>query len=86
MPADDPGSDGRWEDLRRGGAWVTGTLFVVSFVGLLALSATPYWAPDNPVIPLLDQVWKLTGLIALTLGVLPYVLGGARRALRLLSE
>ena len=74
------------ERARRVVAWIAGAVFVSSFLALLALSATAYWKSDNSWIVLLDQVWKLSGLVALVLGCLPDGAAGARRARRLLTE
>ncbi|MEA2624499.1 MAG: hypothetical protein QOD06_544 [Candidatus Binatota bacterium] len=79
-------SPGVLERARRVLAWLAGALFVISFLGLLALSATSYWTADNPWVTTLDQVWKGSGLVALALGCVPYGVAGARRARRLLTE
>jgi hypothetical protein len=79
-------SHGSLERARRVLAWVAGALFVTSFLGLLGLSATSYWTPDNPWVSLLDQVWKGSGVTFVALGCVPYGVAGARRARRILTE
>ncbi len=61
----------RWQRL---GSWLAVGTFAVCFVALLGLSATPYWTPDNPWLPLLDHGWRASGLLALVLGLTPYAI------------
>jgi len=68
-----------FERLRRGILWVAVSVFVFTFVGLLTLSATSYWTPQNPWLSLLDRGWRISGVASLTLWAIPYVLGAARR-------
>jgi hypothetical protein len=65
---------GRFEAVRRKLSWVCITVFVVSFLGLLALSATHYWAPDNSWISFLDRAWRISGVCELVLWVIPRVM------------
>jgi hypothetical protein len=57
------------------------TVFAASFVVLLVASATPYWTPQNEWLVLCDQLWRVSGLAALVLGLVP----PARRAFQTLG-
>ena len=74
---DDTGVDGL-ERLRRVLSWICVTVFALTFTGLLALSATTYWTPDNPLILSLDRAWRVSGLVGLTLWAIPYAVRAAR--------
>ena len=74
---DETGADG-WERLRRVLSWICVTVFALTFTGLLALSATTYWTPDNPLILSLDRGWRVSGLIGVTLWAIPYAVRAAR--------
>jgi hypothetical protein len=65
----------RW---RRALSWVCISVFSLSFAGLLGLSSTVYWAPDNPWIAILDRAWRISGFTGLCLWVIPYVARGGR--------
>ena len=64
-------SPGGFERIRKLASRIALTVFAASFTVLLVASATPYWTPQNEWLVLCDQVWKVSGLIALTLGVIP---------------
>jgi hypothetical protein len=66
------------ERLRRALSWACICVFALTFAGLLALSATPYWAPGNPLISGLDRAWRISGLLGLLLWAIPYVVRVAR--------
>ena len=74
-------SEGGFERVRKKLSWLTIAAFAASFTALLVLSATPHWGPNNPLIDLCDRVWRISGLLALLLGTIPYV----RRVVRKLS-
>ena len=74
---DETGVDGL-ERLRRVLSWICVTVFALTFTGLLALSATTYWTPDNPLILSLDRAWRVSGLVGLTLWAIPYAVRAAR--------
>jgi hypothetical protein len=74
---DETGVDGL-ERLRRVLSWICVSVFALTFTGLLALSATTYWTPDNPLILSLDRAWRVSGLVGLTLWAIPYVVRAAR--------
>ena len=76
-PLDESGVDGL-ERLRRVLSWICVTVFALTFTGLLALSATTYWTPDNPLILSLDRAWRVSGLVGLTLWAIPYAVRAAR--------
>jgi hypothetical protein len=59
------------ESLRRSLAWVCVVVFAASFLGLLGLSATAYWTPDNSWIVLLDRAWRISGGVGLLLWAVP---------------
>jgi hypothetical protein len=65
----------RW---RRRLSWICISVFSLSFAGLLGLSATFYWTPDNPWIALLDRAWRISGFTGLCLWAVPYVVRGCR--------
>ncbi|MBI2963732.1 MAG: hypothetical protein HYY35_08265 [Deltaproteobacteria bacterium] len=67
---------------RRVLAWVCMVVFAASFVGLLVLSATVYWTPENSWIALLDRAWRISGAV----GVLLWALPRAAHATRWLSQ
>ena len=69
---------GGLERLRRVLSWICVTVFALTFTGLLALSATTYWTPDNPLILSLDRAWRVSGLVGLTLWAIPYAVRAAR--------
>lgn len=56
---------------RRALAWVCMVVFAASFIGLLVLSATIYWTPQNSWIALLDRGWRISGAVGLLLWALP---------------
>ena len=66
------------ERLRRALSWVCICVFALTFTGLLALSATTYWTPDNPLIVSLDRAWRVSGVIGIMLWAIPYAMRGAR--------
>jgi hypothetical protein len=74
-----------FESTRRKLAWVCTTVFAVSFVGLLAISTTPYWTPDNAWTAYLDVAWRLSGLLGIALWLLPRIAGAGRRVAQLFS-
>src|SRR5258706_5875444 len=65
-----PGWLERFETVRRPLSWLCITVFSVSFVLLLGLSATAFWTPDNPWIVLLDHAWRVSGVIAVALWII----------------
>jgi len=67
-----------FEGMRRLLAWVCTAVFAASFLGLLTLSATPYWLPDNPWILFLDVAWRVSGAVGLCLWLLPRLAGATR--------
>ena len=67
------------ERARRLAAWTAGALFGASFVGLLVLSATSYWHPENELVAFCDQIWKASGVAFLFLSALPYGVALVRR-------
>jgi hypothetical protein len=72
----------RW---RRWFSWLCLVVFSATFAGLLGLSATRYWTPDNPWIALLDRGWRLSGGVGIALAAIPYLLQGARWLRRLFA-
>ncbi len=66
----------RW---RRRLSWICMSVFALSFAGLLGLSATVYWTPDNLWIALLDRAWRVSGFVGLVLWAIPYLVRGRRR-------
>ena len=66
------------ERLRRVLSWICISVFSLSFAALLGLSATAYWAPDNPWIAVLDRAWRSSGFIGLCVWAIPYVVRGGR--------
>jgi hypothetical protein len=77
--------EGKFERLRRRVSWLCVVIFGVTFAGLLGLSATRYWTPDNPWIAWLDRGWRVSGGVGIMLGVIPYLLQGARWLRRLFA-
>lgn len=75
-------SAGALERMRSWLVWLCVTVFVSSFAGLLALSATPYWMPGNPAIGALDTAWR-TSLAA---GLLLWLIPRLAQALRWLGD
>jgi hypothetical protein len=65
---------GRW-----GLSWICVSVFTLSFVTLLGLSATTYWTPDNGWIPILDRALKISGVVGIVLWQIPYVSRAFRR-------
>ena len=65
----------RW---RRGLSWICISVFALSFAGLLALSATVYWTPDNLWIAFLDRAWRVSGFTGLILWAIPHLVRGRR--------
>jgi hypothetical protein len=65
----------RW---RSGLSWICICVFGLSFAGLLGLSATAYWSPDNGWITFLDRAWRVSGLTGLILWVIPYLFRARR--------
>jgi len=63
----------RFETIRRPLSWLCVTVFTASFLALLALSATVYWTPDNPWIVLLDRAWRISGVTAIVLWLVPRI-------------
>ena len=74
---DETGVDGL-ERLRRVLSWICVSVFALTFTGLLALSATTYWAPDNALIVSLDRAWRVSGLVGVVLWAIPYGVRAAR--------
>ena len=66
-------SPGTFERIRKLGSRIALTVFATAFAVLLVGSATPYWSPENEWLILTDQVWKVSGLTALVLGLVPPV-------------
>jgi hypothetical protein len=83
MAADTLGFEGnRSEDFerwRRGLSLICMCVFGLSFAGLLGLSATVYWTPDNLWIAFLDRAWRISGLVGLVLWAIPYLIRGRRK-------
>jgi hypothetical protein len=53
----------RFEGVRRPLSWLLVSLFFGSFVGLLVLSGTIYWRPDNVWVVALDRVCRVSGVV-----------------------
>jgi cytochrome c oxidase assembly factor CtaG len=64
---------GSFERIRKAASFVAVAVFAASFTALLVLSATSYWRPDNEWLGSLDVAWRVSGLIAVVLGVIPPV-------------
>ncbi len=56
---------------RRWLTWACVSIFVGSFAGLLALSATTLWTPGNPWIGVLDLAWRASLVIGVVLWAIP---------------
>ena len=83
MRGDEESRTVEFEDVRRLLAWVSTAVFAASFVGLLTLSATSYWIPDNPWILFLDRAWRISGAFGLCLWLAPRLAGATRWLRRL---
>jgi hypothetical protein len=66
------------EDVRRILVWACTGVFAVSFLGLLGISATSYWRPDNSWIALLDRAWRISGAVGVGLWLVPRLAGAVR--------
>jgi hypothetical protein len=77
--------EGKFERLRRSASWLCVVIFGVTFAGLLGLSATRYWTPDNPWIAWLDRGWRISGGVGFMLAAIPYLHQGARWLRRLFA-
>lgn len=75
-----------FEGTRRKLAWVCTAVFAASFLGLLAISATPYWTPDNAWTGYLDGAWRISGTFGLALWLLPRIAGASRWVAQLFSR
>ena len=64
---------GRFERIRRPLSWLSVTIFGLSFVALLGLSATSFWTPENSWVAVLDRAWRISGFAALVLWLIPRV-------------
>lgn len=53
----------RFEAVRRTLSWLLVSLFFGSFVGLLLLSGTIYWSPENAWVVGLDGVCRVSGVV-----------------------
>jgi hypothetical protein len=53
----------RFETVRRPLSWLLITLFFGSFLGLLALSGTIYWTPENSWVVGLDRTCRISALV-----------------------
>ena len=69
----------RLESARRGLSWLCVSVFTVSFVALLSLSATTYWTFDNPWIPILDRTLKISAVVGVVVWLIPYMDRSVRR-------
>ena len=67
------GSPESLERLRHVLSWICVSVFAASFIALLGLSATPYWAPDNSWLTFLDRVWRVSGFLGICLWGIPYL-------------
>lgn len=85
MGSEAANGDWTFERLRRWFSWLCVVIFSATFAGLLGLSATRYWTPDNPWIALLDRGWRISGGAGVTLAAIPYLLQGARWLRRLFA-
>ena len=85
VSAEEPRWLDRFERVRRPLSWLCITVFIGSFVALLALSATTYWTVDNPWIVLLDRLWRLSGVLVLVLWAIPRVARAGEWVSRLVS-
>ena len=85
MSSEADSGEGKFERLRRWFSWLCLVVFSVTFAGLLGLSATRYWTPDNPWIELLDHGWRISGGAGMALAAIPYLLQGARWLRRLFA-
>ena len=63
----------RFEVIRRPLSWLCVTVFTASFLALLALSATAYWTPENRWIGRLDCAWRISGMTAIVLWLVPRI-------------
>ena len=63
---------------RRWLAWLCVSAFVGSFAGLLLLSATSYWTPENSWIAVLDAAWRASLVFGALLWLIPRIGNGAR--------
>jgi hypothetical protein len=52
----------RFEAVRRPLSWLLVSLFFGSFVGLLLLSGTVYWTPENALVVGLDRLCRISGV------------------------
>lgn len=59
----------RFEVVRRPLSWLLVSLFFGSFVGLLLLSGTIYWTPENGWVVGLDRVCRISGVAWLVLWI-----------------
>jgi hypothetical protein len=59
----------RFEAVRRPVSWLLVSLFFGSFVGLLLLSGTIYWTPENAWVVGLDRVCRSSGVAWLVLWI-----------------
>lgn len=66
------GEDGAFERVRKLVSWIAVSTFVTAFAALLILSATTYWTADNALVLLFDRLWRVSGLVAIALGAIPY--------------
>lgn len=58
--------------------WLCVSVFVGSFAGLLGLSATAYWEPENRWIAALDAAWRTSLAIGAVLWLIPRLTLGLR--------
>ena len=77
--------EAKFEGLRRWFSRLCVVVFGITFAGLLGLSATRYWTPDNSWIALLDRGWRISGVVGLALAAIPYLVQAARWLRRLFA-
>jgi len=78
MVTADENDGAQLERLRRGLSWICLCVFTATFAGLLGLSATAYWTPENAWIAFLDSAWKISGVAGIALWAIPRVVRGFR--------
>ena len=72
-------SPGAPERVRRWIARLAIAAFSASFLGLLGLSATAYWSPDNHWIALLDGALRISLFVSILASLPPYVVRFGRQ-------
>jgi hypothetical protein len=81
----DEGRTHALEQVRRWVSRIALTIFTAAFLGLLALSATEYWHPDNEWVVLLDRTLRVSLIAVLAASLPALVLRFGRQLLDSLS-